>query len=103
VTDLALYELRYSFDTGSGICLWPDNDAARERFGYAIELDSLGLPEPVVARGEALVIRFDTWMDWDNAPDNLWTEAESLQFDHDAQAYLQILRGNLGPDFAVNA
>ena len=92
---MALYELRYFFDTGSGICLWPGNDAARERFGYAIELDTLGLPKSIVARGEALLIRFDTWMDWDNAPANLWSEAEHRQFDHDAQAFLQILRSSL--------
>ena len=98
---MALYELRYFFDTGSGICLWPANDAARERFGYAIELDTLGLPESVVAHGEALLIRFDTWMDSDNAPANLWSEAEHRQFDHDAQAFLHILRSRLGTDFAI--
>jgi hypothetical protein len=98
---MALYELRYSFDTGSGICLWPNNDAARERFGYAIELDTLGLPEAVVAQGEALVVRFDTWMDWNNAPANLWSDEESRQFDRDAQAFLQILRSSLGTDFVI--
>jgi hypothetical protein len=98
---MALYELRFSFDTGSGICLWPDNDAARERFGFAIHLDMLGLPEMVVAEGQELVGRHDTWMDWDNAPDDLWSDTERSQFNHDASAFLEVLRDSLGADFAI--
>ena len=40
-----IYLFRYFFDAGSGVCLWSANDAAREKFDYAIELQSLDLPE----------------------------------------------------------
>lgn len=31
------FALRCFFDPGSGICLWANNDEARERFGYPID------------------------------------------------------------------
>jgi hypothetical protein len=98
---MALYELRYFFDTGSGICLWPGNDRTTERFGYAIDLRTLGLPENVILQGEELLVRFDTWMDWNNAPAEIWSESERLSFAEDAQAYLQVLRSCLGTDFDI--
>src|SRR5262249_23851793 len=41
----AKYRFRYFFDPGSGCCLWSDNEASRERFGYPVDLDRLDLGE----------------------------------------------------------
>ena len=27
------YKLKFMFDWGSGVCLWSDNESAREKFG----------------------------------------------------------------------
>jgi hypothetical protein len=95
------YQLRYSFDTGSGICLWPDNAAAQARFGYAIDLRELELPDAIVAEGEQLLERWDTWMDWDNAPAALWTDEQFDAFATASKAFLLVLRASLGPDFEI--
>ncbi len=42
---MAKYALKYMYDWGSGICLWSVNDAAREKYDYPIELDSLPLSD----------------------------------------------------------
>ena len=39
------YLIRFSFDPGSGVCLWAKNEAAREKFGYPIEHWELPLRE----------------------------------------------------------
>lgn len=95
------YQLRYSFDTGSGICLWPGNDAALARFGYAVDLRELGLPAQIVAQGEQLLERWDASLDWDNPPREAWTDEQRNTFAQDSQAFLRTLRAILGTDFAI--
>jgi len=55
---MEIYKLRFSFDPGSGICLWSENELARDRFGYPVELDSLEISPSVKKRAEELIARF---------------------------------------------
>lgn len=39
------YRLRFFFDTGSGVCLWTANDAAREIYDYPVSMEALPVSE----------------------------------------------------------
>jgi len=98
----ASFRLRYYFDAGSGICLWSDNDAARERFGHPVDLLDLPLPQTVRRRGEFLMAWHDTFVNWDNpgAP-SPWQSRESGAFKLAARDFLGLLRQHLGADFEI--
>ena len=42
---MAKYRLCKYFETGSGTCLWPCNDASYQNFDYASDAQELPLPE----------------------------------------------------------
>ena len=98
----ALYRLRYFFDTGSGICLWSANDAARERFNYPVELLALPLPETIRRRGYFVTAWYDTFMDWERSPEpSRWWPREEAAFNAVAQELLALFRESLGPNFQI--
>ena len=98
----ALYRLRFFFDTGSGICLWCGNDAARERYGYPVDLRDLPLPETIRRRGYFVLAWHDTFMDWDMSPQpTKWRAREVAAFNDATQELLALLRQHLGPDFEL--
>lgn len=39
------YEIRLAFDAGSGLCLWANNEAARDQYDYPINHWDLPLSE----------------------------------------------------------
>lgn len=99
---MAKYILRYFFDAGAGICLWANNDAARERFGYPIDLRDLSLSENTWRRANYIMSWYDTSINWEYPPDpSPWDESEMKEFDAVAQAMLARLRRELGPDFEI--
>jgi hypothetical protein len=97
-----LYRLRFFFDTGSGICLWCDNDAARERFGYPVDLRDLPLPETICRRGYFVIAWYDTFMDWELSPQpSKWWPREEAAFKAAAQELLTLLQQHLGSAFEL--
>jgi hypothetical protein len=97
-----VYRLRYFFDLGSGICLWSANDAARERFGYPVELRDLPLPETIRRRSYFVLAWYDTFMDWEQSPEpSRWWPREEAAFNAAAQELLVLFREHLGPAFEV--
>jgi hypothetical protein len=98
----ALYQLRYFFDPGSGICLWCANDAAREQFGYPVDLRDLPLPEIVRRRGYFVLAWYDTFADWSGSPQAAqWQQCEWEAFRNAAQELLALLRTHLGFEFEL--
>lgn len=98
----ALYRLRYFFDTGSGICLWSANDAARERFDYPVELGRLPLAETIRRRGSFVLAWYDTFMDWEQPPErSRWWLREEAAFNAAAQELLTLFREQLGSEFEI--
>lgn len=95
-----MYRLRFFFDTGSGICLWSGNEAARQRYGYPIEPQALPLPEATIHEMEQVTAWYDQRMDWDQAPqpNPSWDEAA---FAAAARQLLDKMRRELGPDYEV--
>ena len=92
------YRLRFFFDVWAGDCLWSDNDAALERFGYPVTLDDLELSGDTLRSGTMLIERLQAnvmreSLGYGTVPDE--------QFDSDASAFLAALRQELGADFEV--
>jgi hypothetical protein len=99
---MPIYRLRYFFDPGGGICLWSDNDAARDRFGYPVDARSLPLPENAWRRVAYLCSWYDTSIDWNYPPDpSPWDAAERVRFNSEAQRLLALLREHLGVEFEI--
>ena len=97
-----MYRLRFFFDTGSGVCLWSDTDAARGRFDYPVDLGELPLPQTIHRRGCFVIAWYDTFMDWENSPEpSRWWPREEAAFNAAAQELLALLREYLGPDFEL--
>ncbi len=100
---MAIYRLRFFFDPGSGVCLWADNEAAREAFGYPVPSGELPVEPETEARVERLIAWFDESIDWDD-PGTAWpwTDEEQARFDAEAQAVLALLRQELGPEYEID-
>lgn len=99
---MPIYRLRYTFDCGSGICLWSANENARSRFGYAVSLTELNLPTDLICQGHDLIARYDSFFDWDDpvAPTTKG-QAERAAFQVAAAAFLSLLRQALGANFLI--
>lgn len=96
------YKLRYFFDPGSGICLWSENDLARNTFGYPVDLSSLDLPALTKAQAQELIAQFDTSIDWsDPTAPSPWTDETRAQFEIAAARLLGSLRECLGVAFVI--
>ena len=99
---IEMYQLRYFFDAGSGICLWATNAEAIHKFGYPIDLSALPLTGETISQGRALIVRFDTSIVWhDPTAPSPWSVAEGVDFQRDSNAFLRLLRDELGAEFDV--
>ncbi len=103
--------LRFFFDAGAGVCLWAQDDAARARFGYAVELDDLDLPDGVRSELAELMAAYDAGVDWDDPGRRGEVEVGPTAFGHEVDAPLRErvrealvrLRGALGSGFEVES
>jgi hypothetical protein len=96
------YRLRYFFDPGASICLWADNDSARERFGYPVDFSQLPICENTGRRMLYVIAWHDTSIDWTYPTDpSPWDADERQLFNAEAQKLLTKLRVELGNDFEL--
>jgi hypothetical protein len=96
-----MYVLRFFFDYG-GTCLWAANDAARARFGYAVDPADLPIADELKGAVIRACGRFDTSVDWEYPPaPSPWSKQEWEQFDCAAARLLDQLRAALGATFEV--
>lgn len=95
-------KLRYFFDPGTDICLWAADDAAREKFGYAVEFEDLPLTDAIAEKALQLAKWFDTSIDWSSpgAP-SPWSETERQDFILASKDFYRKLVEALGPDYEV--
>lgn len=102
IESMKTYKLRFFFDPGSGICLWSENDLARDTFGYPVDLESLELAVSVKRQAEELIERFDTSIDWSYPPaPSPWSEVERERFQVEAAGLLHALQECLGDGFEI--
>lgn len=96
------YKLTFNFDAGSGVCLWSDNDAAREAYDYAVEHWDLPISENTKRKIDYVIAWYDTGLDWENpAGPSLWNEAEAAAFRQEASSLLENLKKELGSAFQI--
>ena len=99
---MAIYKLRYFFSVGSGVCLWSENSAAREKFDYPVDISKLKLNENLVRRAYYIMSWYDTCIDWDYPPDpSPWSEQERVCFNRAALELYEELCKNLGVEFSI--
>lgn len=98
-----MYQLRYRFEFGSGVCFWCANEAAHHFFpDYPITSNQLPVSLTLQKRIEFLLSWYDTFLNWDNAPElSPWSGEEAIQFCRAAQEVLQLTRKQLGADFEI--
>lgn len=97
------FDLRYSFDAGSSICLWSENVDANERYGYPVDHWTLPLSENTRRFLTHLVAWYDTSVDWSSPgdSDDCWNEDELNRFMAAAAKGLQLLRQELSAEFSI--
>lgn len=102
--------LRFSFDAGSGVCLWAMDAEAKARFGYAVESAMLDVSEEMRAEIEQLVADYDDTFPWDDPASGqpvahpARTVAgfdESPAFATRVRSLLPRLRAAVGPAFEI--
>ncbi len=105
---MARFALRLLLDAGAGVCLWSVNDAARARFGYAVETDDLPISAGLKADVKDLIRAYDDGFDWSD-PGAHADPPVTARFGYEADAPLRArirnllprLRAALGPDFTI--
>jgi hypothetical protein len=95
------HELRLWFEWGTG-CVWGEDAAAWEAFGFGSIEDRLPLSEGLKARLAEMCRWHDTALDWEYPPDpSPWSREEFDAFEDAVHEVLPRLREELGPDFSV--
>ena len=96
------FAARFTFDAGSGICLWADDDATRTAFDIPIDHHDIGLPSELAAAADRVVAQWDTCIDWsDPGGPSPWTAADREAFRTASDALLARLRTALGDAWVV--
>lgn len=103
--------LRFFFDAGAGVCLWAQDEAARSRFGYSVELGELGLPGELQSALEQLMADYDATIDWDDPGRTGDLDTGPTAFGYEADAplggrvreILPRLRAAMGPGFEIES
>ena len=94
-----MYLIKYYLDWLSSP-LWGANEAAREKFGYNILLENLGLSDSVIKEAHELSIKMWESLDQnDPGGELLWTQKEFEDFEKSSKALFEHLRNELSPDF----
>jgi hypothetical protein len=103
--------LRLFFDAGSGVCLWAQDEEAKQRFGYPVDLNALALPRDLHADLVRLIADYDATIDWDNPGATPDVDAGPTSFGYEpaaplrdrVQRLLPRLRSALGLGFAIES
>jgi len=97
----AKYQLRYFYDW-SCLSLWSGNDAARDAFGYDIDIADLPLNADTATRVREICVWHDTALNQDYPPDpGPWDADECDRFNAAAKKLLADLRSELGTEFEI--
>jgi hypothetical protein len=97
-----VYRARFCFDAGSGTVLWTASAAARQIWGYAVEVDQLPVSQALRDELAGLVAAYDTSLNWDYPPDpGPWREPQCRRFNRAVHQALARLRAELGPAWEI--
>jgi len=96
---MATYELTCFF-THVGACLWGLNKAAREKYGYFIDIDELPLTKQTKAELRNMLQEFDKRIDWEKGGKR-WSWLDEHRFKRRARAFCEVIRAELGSEYIV--
>lgn len=96
------YKLKFMFDWGSGTCIWAANNAARAKYGYAVDIDELPISEELCECMVRLCEEHDLALDWE-CPQNgpVWTGQEQKAFKERAKQIYQRICEELAEEFEI--
>ena len=98
----AVLRLRFFFDAGAGTCLWAASDAARERYGYAVDAVALPIAAELAERLAAITAEYDSSIDWqDPGSPGPWSEVQRVDFEVRSRDLLSELRAALGASYEI--
>ena len=95
------YKLRFMFEPG-GFCIWGMNNAAKEKYGYAIKNNVLPISNETIIKLDTLESEYANYLDW-NEPLNfsLWTKQQKEDFKNKATIVYEELKEELGHEFQI--
>lgn len=97
----SLYKIRFWFDFG-GVCLWSQNEVTKEKFGYAVDLNSLGISKQLIEKIDKLQNEFSNYIDWsDPTSPTKWTISRKNDFLIRTTEVIDELQVELGDMFEV--
>ena len=96
------FRISFWIEWGPTAYLWPDNQAARDAFGYIGLEDKLPLSDHTRERGAALADWYQSSLNWDfpTLP-GPWRQSECNEFREAARSFFMDLCYELGPDFEI--
>ena len=99
---MAKYEMKFMFDWAAGTCIWSINEAAREKYGYCVEFNSLPISQELLNVLEKLCDQYDQALDW-KSPSNglIWSLEKQNIFVEEAKSVYKKLCNELGDDYNV--
>ena len=98
---MAEYELKFWFEHG-GFCVWANNEAAKNKFGYAVNHEDLPISRELKNELNALEARYHGCIDW-TCPSNPspWPHEEWERFRSDAKNVYARLQKELGNAYHI--
>lgn len=95
------YVLRFWFEHG-GTCIWAKNEAAKQKYGYAITNSSLPISKNLIEQLNALEDEYHSYLDWEEPRNpSPWSQKQKEDFIKRANDVLEQLRLDLGRDYEV--
>ena len=99
---MSTYVLSFYFAHGGGI-LWGANDAAREKYGFYVDVNWLPLSKETIKASEEMIEEYRTSLDW-NAPNAnmpIWHREQERSFRKRSKELLKQMSNELGHEYKV--
>lgn len=99
---MAVYEMKYMYDWGSGVCLWSTNDNAREKYGYPVFADDLPVSDELKDEIRYMTDKHDEALNWHCPNDDLlWNDEQTAAFKQEARKLYNRICLELGGDYYI--
>lgn len=95
------YEIRFWFDFG-GVCLWGINVKAKNKYGYAIDINDLNLSDSIKSELLKLQVEYSSYLDLTNPLEpSTWDFERKKQFLNNSKIVFDKMQYELGSDYKL--
>lgn len=103
IMHMPMYQMKFMFDWGSGVCVWSVNEMAKKRFGsYPIFTSQLPISDELKIELEYLITWHDEALNWGTPnSDLLWNDTQVDDFLNMAKKAYYRLCDELGKDYIL--